>query len=114
MSTMKQAERYERFGLYHLTVALLLGVVIGASLILGIALTAPAHAAEVNHHHRILRACLSDEGESAFPCAWYAPGMGNHLGHSFRIYRDGRVKQITDARAFELLGDCDSDGPLYC
>lgn len=64
--------------------------------------------------HRNLRACLSDEGESAFPCAWDAKHMGNGQGHSFRIYRDGRVKLISDARAFHLLGDCDSNGPIYC
>lgn len=61
-----------------------------------------------------VRACLSDEGESAFPCAWHAPSMGNHRGHSFRIFRDGRVRLITDARAFHLLGDCDSNGPIHC
>lgn len=97
---------------YRIALAALTGAAFGASAILGIALSAPARGDEA--HHRTLRACLSDEGESAFPCAWYAPGMGNHRGHSFRIYRDGRVKQITDARAFALLGECDSDGPLYC
>lgn len=63
---------------------------------------------------RTLPLCLSDEGESAFPCVWVAFAQGNHKGHSFRIYRDGRVKQISDARAFELAGDCDANGPLYC
>lgn len=67
-----------------------------------------------NQPHRTLPLCLSDEGESAFPCVWVAPLMGNHKGHSFRIYRDGRVKLISDPRAFELAGDCDSNGPFYC
>lgn len=53
---------------------------------------------------RVLRPCLSDEGESAFPCVWDAIHRGNLSGHSFRIYRDGRVKLISDARALELLG----------
>lgn len=61
-----------------------------------------------------MRACLSDEGESAFPCVWYAPTMGNGKGHSFRIYRDGRVKQIPHERAYHLLGDCNTYGPVYC
>lgn len=73
---------------------------------------ANAESAHVRSPH--LRACLSDEGESAFPCAWFAPVMGNGEGHSFRIYRDGRVKQISHKRAFALLGECDSDGPIYC
>lgn len=71
----------------------------------------------VAQHHpsgRVLRACLTDEGESAFPCVWHARSMGNGKGHSFRIFRDGRVKQITHRWAFHLLGDCDQYGPIYC
>lgn len=68
----------------------------------------------MHHGDRQFRACLSDEGESEFPCVWYAPGMGNGEGHSFRIFRDGRVKRITHRWAFHLLGDCDSNGPIYC
>jgi hypothetical protein len=70
--------------------------------------------AEASHGHRVLRACLTDEGESAFPCVWHSLSMGNGQGHSFRIFRDGRVKQINHRWAFHLLGDCDSNGPIYC
>jgi hypothetical protein len=78
-------------------------------------LPAVADAAPANGTvHRTLPLCLSDEGESAFPCVWVAFAQGDKQGHSFRIYRDGRVKLISDSRAFELAGECDSNGPLYC
>jgi len=95
-----------------LAMALLFAVVFAAFVFL---LPAVADAAPVNGTvHRTLPLCLSDEGESAFPCVWVAFAQGNKEGHSFRIYRDGRVKLISDNRAFELAGECDSDGPLYC
>jgi hypothetical protein len=43
------------------------------------------------------------------PCVWLAvdvdemPAVGNGTGESFRIYRSGRVKVITDRRAYQLL-----------
>lgn len=75
----------------------------------------PLAASLLTHdNQRVLRACLTDEGESAFPCAWHALSMGNHQGRSFRIFRDGRVKIITHKWAFHLLGDCDSNGPIFC
>lgn len=93
-----------------LTVAAATAVLAG----FGAATAEAAHADYAHVRQPTLRLCASDEGESAYPCVWVAPVMGNGRGHSFRIYRDGRVKQISDRRAFALAGDCDSDGPLYC
>jgi hypothetical protein len=90
-----------------LAVAALAAAVIGT-------VTASTEQAQAVEPHRTLPLCASDEGESDYPCVWVAFAQGNGRGHSFRIYRDGRVKQITDRRAFELAGDCDSNGPLYC
>ena len=75
---------------------------------------AQADTSRIGEVHRTLPLCLSDEGESAFPCVWVAFYQGNGEGHSFRIYRDGRVKWITNTRAFQLAGECDSNGPIYC
>lgn len=73
-----------------------------------------------NHHlalHpvRILPPCAVEDASSGpVPCVWFAPSMGNGRGHSFRVYRDGHFKFITDRRAFQLIGECDADGPLVC
>jgi hypothetical protein len=95
-----------------ITGAILIGLVL---LTFGLANAPRAEATPgVSAPDRVMRPCLSDEGESSFPCVWYAPGMGNHEGHSFRIYRDGRVKQISDRRAFNLLGGCGWRGWMVC
>lgn len=91
-----------------------LAVVATTAILAGVdAATAEAHAD--NPHVRILPACtIEDASSGPVPCVWFAPAMGNGKGHSFRVYRDGRVKYITDRRAFALIGECDSDGPVYC
>lgn len=55
---------------------------------------------------RTLPACASDEntGEPQHPCVWVGTVDGNGVGLSFRIYRDGRLKYVSDARARELRG----------
>lgn len=90
------------------------GAILVAAVLFMFALANAPRAEAQPYTGNTLRLCLSDEGESAFPCVWVAFAQGNGMGDSFRIYRDGRVKQISDARAFELAGECDSDGPLYC
>lgn len=64
---------------------------------------------------RTLPLCAVEDASSGpVPCVWVAFAQGNGTGHSFRVYRDGRFKYISDRRAYALAGDCDSDGPLYC
>lgn len=59
---------------------------------------------------RTLPACTSEDGSfGPKPCVWLAvvthdmPAVGNGSGDSFRVYRSGRIKTITDRRAYQLL-----------
>lgn len=65
-----------------------------------------AHGATLAPVARTLPACPNDENthQPQHPCVWIGTLDGNGVGASFRIYRDGRLKMITDARARELRG----------
>lgn len=86
-----------------------------AGLLLGVGVTLiVCDRAEAHHDsHRVIQPCATEDQPTG-PCVWLASHMGNGKGRSFRVFRDGRVKFITHRWAFHLLGDCDSNGPVYC
>lgn len=76
---------------------------------------AETHPSDHVRSNRYLPVCTVEDASSGpVPCVWPAFAVGNDEGRSFRVYRDGRVKYISDRRAFELVGGCDADGPLFC
>jgi hypothetical protein len=93
-------------------------ILVAVVLFMVVLVNAPrAHAAPAEHvrANRYLPVCsVEDASSGPVPCVWPAFAAGNNEGRSFRVYRDGHFKHISDARAFELVGGCDSDGPLFC
>jgi hypothetical protein len=63
-------------------------------------LTGPAASVQ----HRAIRPCPSDEGETRVkPCVWDARHMGNDLGSSFIVRRDGHVQHTTHVFAHRAI-----------
>jgi hypothetical protein len=96
----------------------ILSLILGFAVLFALNTILPAvatSAAAPVRSNRTLPVCaVEDASYGPVPCVWPAFATGNGTGHSFRVYRDGHFKYITDRRAFELVGGCDSDGPLYC
>lgn len=61
-------------------------------------LSTPAHAGPAPHS---MRPCATDEAEGVF-CVWDARHMGNGVGRSFKIGREGKFKYISHRRAHRL------------
>lgn len=97
--------RHEHFGLYHLTVALLLGVIIGATLVLSIALTAPANAAG------------GGQRECATPGEWHDLELGmTHDEVVELLDGNGHEPKHSDSdaqRNYRLCGIAPTKGRLY-
>lgn len=99
-------------------VALMLGIIIGASL--ATAGMASAQPADDNPAQRAWLAqfkggwapCLSDEGESTFRCVWDARHMGNSTGDSFKITGGDNVHVISHRQAHRLLAVTDDGIPV--
>lgn len=98
------------------------GAILVALVLFTLAL-ANAPKAEANGEvHRTLPLCsVEDASSGPVPCVWVGFYQGNGEGRSFRVYKrldpvtgDHAFNYISNSRAFELAGECDSNGPLYC
>lgn len=68
----------------------------------GSQLEQPAAAVRTRH----VDACATDEGpdgQGSRPCVWDARHMGNGLGRSFIVRRDGRLQYLGHSRAHALV-----------
>lgn len=92
--------------------------------VLGVLAPANADPGRPIHRDPIPVCAVEDASSGPVPCVWIASILGNQEGHSFRVFKrvyqsgphkgDHVFKIISANRAFELAGECDSDGPIYC
>lgn len=78
--------------------AAIVAAIVAATAVAGI-VAAPAHASDYGMHWQ---ACQEGTDVPGIRCVWDARHMGNGIGHSYLIRRDGSLHYITHRKAHAL------------